>query len=64
MLSAFLCDHEDIEAGERLRIGGEGAVGGRDQDATHFIREAGAHLHDARVCRARRAIGAEQQVEL
>ena len=61
---AILRDDEDVEAGERLRVGGEGAVGCGDQDAAHLVGEAGANLHDARIGGARRAIGTQQQVEL
>ena len=39
-----LRDHEDVETRERLCVGSEGAVGCSDQDAAHFVGEAGAHL--------------------
>ncbi len=61
---AILRDDEDVEARERLRVGGEGAIRCGDQDAAHLVGEAGAHLHDARIGRARGTVGAEQQVEL
>ncbi len=61
---AVLGDDEDVEAGERLGVGGEGAVGGGDQDAAELVVEAGANLGDAGVEGAGGLVGALDQREL
>ena len=45
----ILGDDEDVEAGQGLGVGGEGAVGGGDEDAAQLVVESGADLGDARV---------------
>ncbi len=63
VLRAVLGDDEDIEAGERLGVAGEGAVGPGDEDAAQLVGVAGANLHDARIGCAGRAISTQQQVK-
>ena len=60
----ILGDDEDVEARERLRIAGEGAVGCSDEDAAKLVGEAGADLGDARVVGAGGCIGALDEGEL
>ena len=48
-IGTILGDDEDVEAGEGLGVGREGAVGGGDEDAAELVREAGADLGDAGV---------------
>jgi hypothetical protein len=62
--AGVLGDDEDVEAGERLSVGGEGAVGGGDEDAAQLVVEAGADLGDARVEGAGGLVGALDQGEL
>ena len=57
-------DDEDVEAGEGLGVGGEGAVGGGDEDAAELVVEAGADLGDARVVGAGCGVGALDEGEL
>ena len=57
-------DDEDVEAGERLGVGGEGAVGGGDEDAAQLVGEAGADLRDAGVVGAGGDVGALDEGEL
>jgi hypothetical protein len=59
-----LGDDEDVEAGEGLCIGGEGAVGGGDEDAAQLVVEAGADLGDAGVEVAGGAVGALDERQL
>ncbi len=51
VLRSVAGDDEDVEAGQRLRVAGEGAIGGGDENAAKLVVVAGAHLHDARVDR-------------
>ena len=62
--AGVLGDDEDVEAGERLGVGGEGAVGGGDEDAAQLVVEAGADLGDARVEVAGGLVGALDELEL
>jgi hypothetical protein len=57
-LFAVFGDDEDIEAGEGLGIGGEGSVGGGDEDAAEFVGVAGADLDDAGIEGAGGFVGA------
>ena len=59
-----LGDDEDVEAGEGLGVGGEGAVGGGDEDAAQLVGEAGADLGDAGVVGAGSGVGALDEGEL
>ncbi len=61
--AAVFCDDEDVEAGEGLGVGGEGAVGCGDEDAAELVVEAGADLGDARVVGAGGLVGALDESE-
>ena len=60
-VSAVFRNDEDVQAREGLRVRGEGAVGGCDEDAAEFIVEAGANLRDTRVIGAGGFVGAFDQ---
>ena len=60
---AVLRDDEDVEAGERLGVAGEGAVGCGDEDAAELVVEAGADLGDAGVVGAGGFVGALDEGE-
>ena len=64
LLPRVFGDDEDVEAGEGLGVGGEGAVGCGDEDAAEFVGVAGADLDDARVEGAGGAVGALDELEL
>ncbi len=63
VLRSIARDDVAIEAGKRLGVAGEGAIGGGDKNMAQFVVVAGAHLHDARVICAGRAIGAHNQFQ-
>ena len=49
VLIAVFGDDKNVEAGEGLSVGGEGSVGGSDEDAAEFVGVAGADLDNARI---------------
>ena len=57
-------DAGDIHAGERLRVFGEGAVGGDDENVAEFVGVAGADFVDARIVGAGGFVGAHDQFDL
>ncbi len=63
-VGGVLRNDEDVEARERLGVGGEGAVGGGDEDAAQLVGEAGADLGDARVVGAGGGVGTLDEGEL
>ena len=56
-------DDKDVEPAERLRIRGESAVRGGDENAPQLFAVAGAHLDDVRAEGACGAVGALDQFE-
>src|SRR5262249_58932890 len=46
-------DARDVHARERLRVFGEGSVGGDDENVTEFVGVAGANFFDTRIVGAR-----------
>ena len=56
-------DDEDVEAGERLGVGGEGPVGAGDENAAELVGEAGTDLGDAGVVGAGGDVGALDEGE-
>src|SRR6202789_2196335 len=60
----ILCDDGDVEARERLRVAGVGAVGGCDEDAAQLVVDAGADLRNAWVVIAGGLVGALDELEL
>ena len=62
--AGVLGDDEDVEAGERLGVRGEGAVGCGDEDAAELVVESGADLGDAAVEGAGGVVGALDQLRV
>ena len=59
-----LGDAAHIHAGERLRIFGEGAVGGDDENVAEFVGVAGANFFDAGIVGAGGFVGAHDEFDL
>ena len=64
VLRSVAGDDVTVQAGQRLRVVGEGAIGGRDENVAQLVVVAGAHLHDARVIGPRGAVRAHHQFQL
>src|SRR5258707_13634852 len=61
VLRTVASDNVTVQARKRLRIVGEGAIGGGDEDVPHLVVVTGAYLHDTRIIGPGAAVRAHYQ---